>query len=144
MQTDVERLSRLKNKANNLPLTPGVYIMKDNRSQIIYVGKAKQLKNRVTQYFGSGSNHTEKVRRMVDNVNDFDYILCDSEYEALMLENSLIKQYQPKYNILLKDDKGYHYIKITDERWPKIESSKNKLKDKAGYIGPYYSGYIVR
>lgn len=139
-----EMLAALKNKANKLPLLPGVYIMKDKRNNVIYVGKAKALKNRVTQYFGKGSNHTEKVRRMVANVNDFDYIICDSEYEALMLENSLIKQYLPKYNVLLKDDKGYHYIKITDERWPKIESTKNKLKDKARYLGPYYSGYIVR
>lgn len=139
-----EILVTLKNKANKLPLLPGVYMMKDKRNQVIYVGKAKQLKNRVTQYFGKGSNHTEKVQKMVANVNDFEYILCDSEYEALMLENSLIKQYFPKYNVLLKDDKGYHYIKITNDRWPKIEATKNKLKDKARYLGPYYSGYIVR
>lgn len=144
MQNDNVNLARLKNKANKLPLEPGVYIMKNNRSQVIYVGKAKALKNRVTQYFGKGSNHTEKVRRMVANVDDFDYIICDTEYEALMLENSLIKQYLPKYNVLLKDDKGYHYIKITDEDWPKIVATKNKLKDKARYLGPYYSGYIVR
>lgn len=141
---NIEILASLKNKANKLPMLPGVYLMKDKRNQIIYVGKAKLLKNRVTQYFGKGSNHTEKVRRMVTCVVDFDYILCDSEYEALMLENSLIKQYQPKYNVLLKDDKGYHYIKITDERWPKIVATKNKLKDKSRYLGPYYSGYIVR
>ncbi len=144
MESYTELLTTLKIKANKLPLQPGVYIMKDKRNQVIYVGKAKLLKNRVTQYFGKGSNHTEKVRRMVSNVNDFDYILCDSEYEALMLENSLIKQYQPKYNILLKDDKGYHHIKITNERWPKIEATKNKIKDKSRYLGPYYSGYIVR
>ncbi len=118
--------------------------MKDVKGEVIYVGKAKALKNRVSQYFGSNSNHTTKVIRMVENVDDFETIICDTEYEALMLENSLIKQYQPKYNILLKDDKGYHYIKITNEAWPKIEAVKTKLNDDAEYIGPYYSGYVVR
>ena len=137
-----DRVSLLKQKANKLPLTAGVYIMKDKSGKIIYIGKAKALKNRVTQYFGSGSNHTEKVRQMVSHIHDFEYILCDSEFEALILENSLIKQNQPKYNILLKDDKGYHYIKITNEKWRRIEASKSA--DKNGqYIGPYNSGYIV-
>ena len=141
--SDFEKLSILKSKANSLPLAPGVYIMKDKSDNIIYIGKAKALKNRVTQYFGSGNQHTEKVRQMVARVNDFEYILCDSEFEALILENSLIKQNQPKYNILLKDDKGYHYIKITDEKWKRIEVSK--VIDKKGeYIGPYNSGYIVK
>lgn len=134
---------RLKQKANKLPLTPGVYIMKDSRGEIIYIGKAKALKNRVTQYFGTDANHNLKVRKMVMNVADFDYILCDSEFEALLLENSLIKQNQPKYNILLKDDKGYHYVKITDEKWRKIEWVKQKDKD-GKYIGPYHSGAIVK
>lgn len=144
METDTNRLKRLKTQANRLPLTPGVYIMKNKDGKIIYIGKAKALKNRVTQYFGSGNNHTEKVRRMVAGVENFEYILCDTEYEALMLENSLIKQHQPKYNILLKDDKGYHYIKVTNERWPKIETAKTMLNDGAEYIGPYYSGYVVK
>ncbi len=135
-------LQELKQKANNLPLKPGVYIMRDKDSKIIYIGKAKALKNRVTQYFGTGNNHTEKVRQMVENVNDFDYIICDSEFEALILENSLIKQNQPKYNILLKDDKGYFYIKITDDKWKKIETAKQIDKD-GEYIGPYNSGFIV-
>lgn len=135
-------LAQLKQKANGLPLKPGVYIMKDQNGKIIYIGKAKALKNRVTQYFGAGNQHTPKVHKMVENVDDFEYIICDSEFEALILENSLIKQNQPKYNILLKDDKGYFYIKITDEKWKKIESSKQK--DKNGeYIGPYNSGFIV-
>ena len=138
-----EKLSELKKKANKLPLTPGVYIMKDKENNIIYIGKAKALKNRVTQYFGAGNQHTEKVRRMVAGVNDFDYILCNSEFEALILENSLIKQNQPKYNILLKDDKGYSYIKITDEKWKRIETSKT-IDKKGEYIGPYNSGYIVK
>ena len=140
---DEKKLSLLKQKANKLPQSPGVYIMKDKTGKVIYVGKAKALKNRVTQYFGSGNNHTEKVRRMVAHVEDFEYIICDSEFEALVLECSLIKQNQPKYNILLKDDKGYHYIRITDEKWKKIESAMQK--DKPGeYIGPYYSAYVVR
>lgn len=136
-------LKELKQKANNLPLKPGVYIMKDDSGKIIYIGKAKALKNRVTQYFGAGNQHTEKVRRMVENVFDFEYILCDSEFEALILENSLIKQNQPKYNILLKDDKGYFYIKITNDKWKKIETSKQTGKDGV-YIGPYNSGFIVK
>lgn len=138
-----ERLSCLKSKANRLPLTAGVYIMKDSTGNIIYIGKAKALKNRVTQYFGAGNQHTEKVRKMVSQVYDFDYILCKSEFEALVLENSLIKQHQPKYNILLKDDKGYHYIKITRDKWRKITTSK-QTDGKAEYIGPYYSGYVVK
>ncbi len=121
---DSEKLTELKAKANRLPLTPGVYIMKDKNGVIIYIGKAKALKNRVTQYFGSGNQHTEKVRRMVSNIDSFEYILCDSEFEALILENSLIKQNQPKYNILLKDDKGYSYVKITAEKWKKLTTRK--------------------
>lgn len=138
-----KNLKKLKTKANNLPLLPGVYIMKNASGDIIYVGKAIKLKNRVTQYFGAGNNHTAKVKKMVSNVYDFDYIICDSEFEALTLENSLIKQHQPKYNILLKDDKGYHYIRITDEKWRKIEAVKSNSQ-KGEYIGPYNSGRIVR
>ncbi len=139
-----EKTAALKKKANMLPCLPGVYIMKDKNGSIIYIGKAKALKNRVTQYFGSGVNHTEKVRKMVSLVDDFDYIICDSEFEALILENSLIKQNQPKYNILLKDDKGYHYIKITGEKWKKITTSMQTDDKAAQYIGPYYSGYVVK
>ena len=138
-----EHKKSLKATANKLPLTPGVYIMKDSKENIIYIGKAKALKNRVTQYFGSETNHSAKVQKMVSNVESFETILCDTEYEALMLENSLIKQHQPKYNILLKDDKGYHYIKVTNENWPKIQAVKNVLDDGAEYIGPYYSASIT-
>ncbi len=135
-------LSELKLKANNLPLKPGVYIMKDKSGTVIYVGKAKALKNRVTQYFGAGNQHTAKVHKMVSCVDDFEYIICDSEFEALILENSLIKQHQPKYNILLKDDKGSFYIKITNDKWKKIQSVKQLDKD-GEFIGPYNSGFIV-
>ena len=138
------RLKRLKQKANSLPKTPGVYIMRDKSGEIIYVGKAKALKNRVTQYFGAGNQHPPKVRRMVEKVEDFDFYLCESEFEALILENSLIKQNQPKYNILLKDDKGYHYIKISGDRWRKITASKDAADKKASYIGPYYSSLVVK
>ncbi|MBO5210946.1 MAG: excinuclease ABC subunit UvrC [Clostridia bacterium] len=135
-------ITELKAKANNLPLKPGVYIMKDKNGTVIYVGKAKALKNRVTQYFGAGNQHTAKVHKMVSCVNDFEYIICDSEFEALILENSLIKQHQPKYNILLKDDKGSFYIKITNDKWKKIQSVKQLDKD-GEFIGPYNSGFIV-
>lgn len=139
----MERLKRLRDKANALPLLPGVYIMRNKEGKIIYIGKAKALKNRVVQYFRSGSSHAEKVRRMVENVEDFDYIICDSEFEALILECSLIKQHSPKYNILLKDDKGYHYIHISDEPWPRITAEKQLLSNGEN-IGPYNSFYTVR
>ena len=140
----MDKITELKRKANLLPQTPGVYIMKNRHGDIIYIGKAKALKNRVTQYFGAGNQHTEKVRKMVSLVDDFEYILCDSEFEALILENSLIKQNQPKYNILLKDDKGYHYIKITGDKWKKITTAMQTDDKTAEYIGPYYSGYVVK
>lgn len=138
-----KRLKRLKQKANSLPKSPGVYIMRDKAGEIIYVGKAKALKNRVTQYFGAGNQHPVKVRKMVERVEDFDFVICESEFEALILENSLIKQNQPKYNILLKDDKGYHYIKITGDKWRKITTSKDTADKNADYIGPYYSSMVV-
>ena len=134
----------LRRKAMALPLTPGVYIMKNKDKKIIYNGKAKALKNRVSSYFGSHSNHSLKVIRMVENVDDFDYILCDTEFEALVLECSLIKQHMPKYNILLKDDKGYNYIKITKEEFPRISECKQMDDDNATYIGPFISNFSVK
>ncbi|MBQ7653442.1 MAG: excinuclease ABC subunit UvrC [Clostridia bacterium] len=128
----------------NLPLSPGVYLMKNTDGGIIYVGKAKKLKNRVSTYFGSQNNHPEKVRKMVENVNDFDYIICDSEFEALVLECSLIKQYMPKYNILLKDDRGYNYVRITKGDWPTISASFGNDDKNCEYIGPYMSSFVVR
>ncbi len=139
-----EKLKALREKSMKLPLLPGVYIMHAKSGEIIYVGKAKKLKNRVSQYFGSGNQHSEKVRRMVSNVHDFEYIICDSEFEALVLECSLIKQYQPKYNILLKDDKGYHYIKVTKGEWPTISASFDTDDKNAEYLGPYVSGFVVK
>lgn len=118
--------------------------MRDKDRNIIYIGKAKALKNRVSQYFGSQNNHMEKVRRMVKSVDDFDYIITDSEFEALILECSLIKQNTPKYNILLKDDKGYSYIKVTGDKWKKISYSLQQDDPSATYIGPYKSSYYVK
>ncbi len=139
-----EKLKTLREKAMKLPLIPGVYIMKNKQGKIIYIGKAKKLKNRVSQYFGSQNKHSVKVLKMVENVNDFDYILTDSEFEALVLEASLIKQNQPKYNILLKDDKGYSYIKVTKEEYPKISAVLQKDDENADYIGPFTSSYSVK
>lgn len=138
------KLPQLRKKSMALPLQPGVYIMKNKSGQIIYIGKAKKLKNRVSSYFGSDKQHTLKVKKMVEQVEDFDYIICDSEFEALILECSLIKQHSPKYNILLKDDKGYHYIRISGGDWPTISEVKQKAKDGAEYLGPYNSGWILR
>lgn len=141
---DVEHKKKLRSKAMRLPLNPGVYIMHDKTGKVIYVGKAKALKNRVSQYFGSEKNHDEKVRQMVAHVEDFEYILTDSEFEALVLECSLIKQYNPKYNILLKDDKGYHYIRVSGGDWPRITEAKQIADDGARYLGPYVSSYAVK
>ena len=138
----MDTIESLRKKSLALPEMPGVYIMKNAHDDIIYIGKAKSLKNRVSQYFGTGNQHTLKVRKMVENVQNFEYILCDSEFEAFILESSLIKQHLPKYNILLKDDKGYFYVKITDEKWPRIRFVKQKDKD-GRYIGPYNSGFVV-
>ncbi len=140
---DNQRLRRLKDKANKLPKTPGVYIMRNSQKEIIYIGKAKALKNRVTQYFGAQHNHLPKVRKMVENVADFDYILTDSEFEALVLECSLIKQNMPKYNILLKDDKGYSYIKITNGKYKNIKAVFQNQDDGCEYLGPYTGNYSV-
>ena len=137
------KLGELRKKSMKLPLTPGVYIMKDKSGKIIYIGKAKILKNRVSQYFGSQNTHTVKVRKMVENVDDFDYIMTDSEFEALVLECSLIKQNMPKYNILLKDDKGYSYIKITKGPWGNISACFRKDDSDADYLGPYTGNYSV-
>ena len=138
------KMKELRAKAMALPLQPGVYIMKNAQGEIIYIGKAKKLKNRVSQYFGSQNNHTEKGRRMVDKVDDFEYIITDSEFECLILECSLIKQHTPKYNILLKDDKGYSYIRVTDEEWRRLSYVLQKADDGARYIGPYKSSFYVK
>ena len=134
------RLPFLRDKTSKLTASPGVYIMKNKDKNIIYIGKAKNLKNRVTSYFRENPDHTPKVAAMVSNVFDYDFIVTDSEYEALLLECSLIKQHKPKYNILLKDDKGYHYIRISDEKYPRITAEKNTL-DGGTYRSVYKRFY---
>ena len=141
---EMREIIDFKEETKKLPDMSGVYIMKDAHGEIIYIGKAKNLKNRVSSYFMSDSRHTEKVKKMVSNISKFDYIVTDSEFEALVLECSLIKKHQPKYNILLKDDKGFSYIKITKEKWPKILYVKQKQNDGATYIGPYTNSFSVK
>ncbi len=130
----------LKEKAHSLPLKPGVYIMQDKQSAVIYIGKAKALKNRVSQYFQDSASHTEKTRAMVSQIDHFDVIVADSEFEALVLECSLIKRHQPRYNILLKDDKGYPYIRLSvQEEYPRFSLVNRPAQDGARYFGPYGS-----
>ena len=127
-----------------LPEKPGVYLMKNSLGEIIYVGKAKILKNRVRQYFRNSKNHSEKVKAMVKNIAEFEYIVTDSEMEALILECNLIKKYSPKYNISLKDDKFYHFIKITtNEDFPRVFVTRNFARDGNKYFGPYTNGAAV-
>lgn len=134
----VTRLERLREKANSLPLTPGVYIMKSSDGTVIYVGKSKKLKNRVSSYF-TVTHTSPKTARMVSLVSDFDYIVCDTEIEALALENTLIKKHSPRYNIKLKDAKSYPYIKVTADPYPKLFITRERKSDKAHYFGPYQS-----
>ena len=135
----------IEEELKKLPGKPGVYIMHDDRDNIIYVGKAISLKNRVRQYFQSSRNHTEKIKQMVSHVSYFEYIITDSELEALVLENNLIKEHRPKYNTMLKDDKTYPYIKVTvNEDFPRVLFSRELKKDKAKYFGPYTSAGAVK
>lgn len=132
----MDKLEGLLEKANTLPLVPGVYIMKNAADKVIYVGKSRKLRNRVSQYF-QNSEKNLKTARMVANVDHFEYFVCHTEMEALTLENSLIKKYNPKYNIRLKDAKSYPYIKITAEEYPRILFTRARSNDKAKYFGPY-------
>lgn len=128
-----------------LPQKPGVYLMKDEKGEIIYVGKAINLRNRVRQYFQSSKNHTAKTKTMVPHIKEFEYIVTDSEMEALILECNLIKEHRPRYNIMLKDDKSYPYIKVTvQEDFPRIFITHNMTKDKAKYYGPFTDAYAMR
>ena len=135
----------IQEELKKLPQKPGVYLMKDENGHIIYVGKAVNLKNRVRQYFQSSRNQTAKTRSMVPNIREFEYIVTDSEMEALLLECNLIKKHHPYYNILLKDDKSYPYIKVTvGEDYPRILFSRTMKKDKSRYFGPYTSAAAVK
>lgn len=133
---------RLREKASTLPLRPGVYIMRAKGGTVIYVGKSRALKNRVSQYFHESAQNA-KTDAMTGNIYDFDYILCDTEMEALTLENSLIKLYKPKYNILLKDDKSYPFLAVTNEEYPRFVMTRTRGKD-ARYFGPYTSADTVK
>ncbi len=135
----------LREKANDLPLVPGVYLMMDKTGKVIYVGKAKKLKNRVSQYFQSGNAHNAKTRLMVSQVDRFDTIFVSSEFEALILENSLIKRHMPRYNILLKDDKGYPFVRL-DVRspYPRFTLTNKTAEDGAKYFGPFGGRYETR
>ncbi len=134
----------LYKKACMLPLLPGVYIIRDKTDEIIYIGKAKRLRTRVSQYFREGVPHDAKVTQMIEHAFSFDVIVCQSEFEALVLEASQIKAHTPKYNILLKDDKGYSYVKVTRGDWPRISAALQKDDDNADYIGPFTSSFAVR
>jgi len=134
----------INEQLKKLPDSPGVYLMKDDTGDIIYVGKANSLKSRVRQYFQSSKNHPPKVRAMVTHIAEFEYIITDSEVEALMLESNLIKKYRPKYNVLLRDDKQYPYIKVSlGEHYPRVMKTRRVLRDKAKYFGPYINAGAV-
>ncbi|MBP0954608.1 MAG: excinuclease ABC subunit UvrC [Oscillospiraceae bacterium] len=137
------RLDYLREKTSLLTTSPGVYQMKDEGGNIIYIGKAKNLRNRVSSYFARTPNHTPKVASMVANVYDYDFIVTHSEYEALVLECSMIKQHSPKYNILLKDDKGYSYICISEPPYSRI-TAELKKPEKGEILGPYTSSFVAK
>ena len=134
----------LKEKAADLPLAPGVYLMMDRMGKVIYVGKAKKLKNRVSQYFQDSAAHTVKTRQMVSQVDHFDTIFVSSEFEALVLENSLIKRHMPRYNILLKDDKGYPFVRLGTGPYPRFTLANKYASDGAKYFGPFGGRYETR
>ncbi|NLJ87945.1 MAG: excinuclease ABC subunit UvrC [Epulopiscium sp.] len=135
----------IQEELKKLPQKPGVYLMKDQYENIIYVGKAVNLRNRVRQYFQQSANHSAKVKKMVLQIKEFEYIVTDSEVEALILESNLIKKHRPKYNIRLKDDKNYPYIKITiNEDYPRVFMTRKLVKDKAKYFGPFTDGSALR
>ena len=142
MRTDISE--KISYKLKTLPKSPGVYIMKDASGTVIYVGKARILPNRVRQYFGGGAQQA-KVQAMIDHIDDFDYVITSSELEALVLECNLIKQYQPYYNILLRDDKQFPYVRIdTKKSFPRIEIVRRVAPDKARYFGPYIAAHSVK
>ena len=135
----------IEEELKKLPAQPGVYIMHDDKDEIIYVGKAVSLKNRVRQYFQSSRTKTAKIEKMVSHIARFEYILTDSELEALVLECNLIKEHRPRYNTMLKDDKTYPYIKVTvSEEYPRILFSRTMQKDKNKYFGPFTSAGAVK
>ena len=136
---------KITEKLKSLPLCPGVYLMKDDFGKIIYVGKSKALKNRVSQYFQSSASHSPKTLAMISQIADFEYMITDTENEALALECNLIKKHLPKYNILLKDDKQYPYIKVTlAEDYPRVFMTRQLKKDGSLYLGPFMSAMDLK
>ena len=132
------KVFNIKEELKKLPASPGVYLMKNELDQIIYVGKANSLKSRVNQYFQASRGHSVKVKKMVEHIHSFEYIMTGSELEALILESNLIKKHTPKYNIRLKDDKQYPYIKVNIQNpFPKVSVVRRIQKDEAKYFGPY-------
>ena len=135
----------VQEKLKTLPDSPGVYLMKNSQGKIIYVGKAKILKNRVRQYFQNNKNHSPKVIAMVKNIFDFETIVTASEVEALILECNLIKKHRPRYNICLKDDKSYPYLKLTlNENFPRVIITRRVVDDGSKYFGPYTNSQAVK
>jgi len=136
------RIDILREKASQLPLAPGVYLYKDEGGEVLYVGKAKNLRSRVRSYFNEDRLAEAKTGRLIHAAHELDYILLDNEKEALALENNLIKQYKPRFNVLLRDDKTYPYIKLTHERWPRVYVTRRVRKD-GQYFGPYFPGNLA-
>jgi excinuclease ABC subunit C len=136
-------VNALREQAALLPLAPGVYLYKDAAGKVIYVGKAKSLRARVRSYFNEERLLEAKTGTLISEARDVDYILVDNEKEALALENNLIKQYQPRYNVLLRDDKTYPYIKLTSERFPRVYVTRRLKKDGSTYFGPYFPGNLA-
>ncbi|MBP5668209.1 MAG: GIY-YIG nuclease family protein, partial [Salinivirgaceae bacterium] len=143
MQSPDEHIARLKELVAVLPESPGVYQYLDKNGTIIYVGKAKRLKRRVSSYFNKYQDRA-KVRILVRNIADIKHIVVDTEQDALLLENNLIKKYQPRYNSLLKDDKTYPWICVKNEPFPRIFSTRNFIRDGSSYFGPYTSGFALK
>src|SRR5574340_308953 len=133
----------LRDKVANLPLAPGVYLYKDAGGRVIYVGKAKSLRARVRSYFSEDKLADAKTGTLISEARDIDYILVDNEKEALALENNLIKQWKPRFNILLRDDKTYPYIKLTNEKYPRVYVTRRLKKDGAQYFGPYFPANLA-
>src|SRR5215212_6343354 len=134
----------LEEKLKNLPIEAGVYIHKNSDGKIIYVGKAKNLRNRVRQYFQSSRNQDAKTRELVKRIADFEFIVVDNEVEALVLESNLIKKHKPRFNVLLKDDKQYPHLKMTSEPFPKVVVTRRIERDGSHYFGPFLPAALAR
>jgi len=132
-----EKNELLKDKLENLPAKPGIYQFKDKNGKVIYVGKSKNLRNRVRSYFQIGKPQDAKTNAMIRHINDLEIIIVDSEIEAFLLEDNLIKSLRPKYNIMLRDDKSYPYVRVTNEEYPRIYATRKIVRDGSKYFGPY-------